>query len=110
MIWLLIVFALVIVLLVLALYECLSAPQREDMNWDEAPQYQKDIREMEGVEVYWVVGSKQTFRGHEMQKRALFATNPDMALDKWQADMGNFWFIELVTTDADKADQKILNS
>jgi hypothetical protein len=110
MIWLLIVFALVIVLLVLALYECLSAPQREDMNRDEAPQYQKDIREMEGVEVYWVVGSKKTFRGHEVQKRALFATNPDMALDKWQASMGNHWCIELVTSDGDKADQKILNS
>jgi hypothetical protein len=107
-----------VILLLLILFVSLAIIARElivsfndeDMNWDEASQYQKDIREMESIEVYWVIGSKQTFRGYEVQKRAIFAVNPDMALSKWQADMGNHWFIELVTTDGDKADKKILNS
>ena len=72
----------------------------EDMNWDEAPQYQKDIYEQE-VQIWWVVGHRE----QEQKKRAYFAADPDGALWRWIKDYGDKWNIEIVTTNADAADR-----
>jgi len=110
MIWI----ALTAITMVATIWYLTRAPE---MNWDDdkntlaAPLDQDDhLREQEGVSVYWIVANKETFRGREVRKGAILASNPDMALDKWKEQNGDFWFIEIITTNYDKADKKIFNS